>query len=75
MTKEEKKLVSRMNEVRDLLKEFGLTLHGYDPGVSVYWTLTRDVSLCLGFGPDEWKWLEPLLKELHLRRREAMGRG
>jgi len=32
MTKsEERKLVKRMNFLRDLLKEFGLELRGYDP--------------------------------------------
>lgn len=56
----------RMKEIRDLLKEFGLFLHGYDPGVTCY-RADRKGGL-LDFGRDEWDVLEPLLIKLRERR-------
>lgn len=75
MTTEDKKLVARMKEIRDLIAEFGLTLHGYDPGITA--SLKDNPKLrgdgwggeAITFNGTEWKWLEPLLQELHVRRK------
>jgi len=66
MTPEDKVIVSRMNEISDLLNEFGLTLSGYDPGISAF--ITKESTSMLNFDRGEWAWLEPLLKELKDRR-------
>jgi hypothetical protein len=75
MTAEDKKLVARMKEIRELIAEFGLTLRGYDPGVTA--SLKENPALrgrgywgeAISFDSNEWKWLEPLLKELSMYRR------
>lgn len=76
MTAEDRKLVARMKEIRELIAEFGLTLRGFDPGVTAsfkdnpairgrgYW------GEAVSFDTNEWKWLEPLLKELLEYRKE-----
>jgi hypothetical protein len=66
MKKEYKILIARMDEVRDLLHEFGLELFGYDPGVSTF--LMSNTNYSLHFNNEEWHWLEPLLKELKIFR-------
>lgn len=71
MKKAEKlELIKRMDFLRDLLKEFGLELRGYDPGVmaSHYGTL-------LEFDYKEWKWLEPLLIELREARKSFVAQS
>lgn len=75
MTKADKELLKRMSFLRDLLKDLGANLSGYDPGVSDYlpdglrgegyW------GESLSFDGNEWKWLEPLLVELRDRRKTA----
>lgn len=59
ITKQEREIVKRMDEVRDLLFHFGLRLHGYDPGVSVL----NSEGKYLHFEKLEWEWLEPILKQ------------
>jgi hypothetical protein len=72
--------VKRMNEIRDLLSEFGANLSGFNPGVSAY--LPNKRTNILGFGRGffgehislsnlEWEWLEPLLVELRDLRNEC----
>lgn len=69
MSAEDRKLVARMKEIRELIKEFGLTLCGYDPGISAYVDARPELRPSTWNGPFklddvEWVWLEPLLKEL-----------
>lgn len=73
---EDRKLLARMKEIRELIAEFGLILRGYDPGISAsvkanpglrgrgYW------GEAVSFDNNEWKWLEPLLNELRDYRRQ-----
>jgi hypothetical protein len=74
MTAEDRKLVARMKEIRELIKEFGLTLCGYDPGISAYVDARPNLKASAWNGPFklgevEWAWLEPLLQELKILRR------
>ena len=73
--------LARMNEIRDLLNEFGLHLGGFDPGVMA-WTKQEEDSFghmvgdTLQFERAEWKWLEPILRELrNYRRSDKRKRG
>lgn len=74
---EDKKLVARMKEIRELISEFGLTLYGHGAGITAH--LKNDPKLrgdgwggeSITFNGIEWKWLEPLLKELQALRRLA----
>jgi hypothetical protein len=59
----------RMKEIRDLLRVFGLLLHGYDPGITCYRADSK--GGLLDFGRDEWEVLEPLLIELRDLRNMA----
>ncbi len=63
MTATDRETVARMDYLRELLKEFGATLRGYDPGIAAIHNGTR-----LDFEGAEWAWLEPLLVELRERR-------
>jgi len=72
-TKEDKAVCDRMTEIRDLIKEFGLTLCGFDPGISAYVDARPELRPSTWNGPFklddvEWAWLEPLLVELRSRR-------
>lgn len=83
LTKGEKRMLAEMKEARDLLAEFGLTLHGFDPGVTAWFKGDRlfpagggvDGQGYFGepiaFNHAEWKWLKPLLAELRDRRKDA----
>ena len=64
---EAKAAVDRSIELRELLDEFGLTLHSFDPGVHAF--LDEPFSLSIHFDGQVWNWIEPLLKELRARRR------
>ena len=66
---ENRKIRERAKQLRELLREFGAVLSGFDPGASAmikgvpgkgdgYW------GEQLSFTGLEWKWLEPLLVEL-----------
>jgi hypothetical protein len=75
------KIIARMNEIRELLDEFGLHLGGYDPGVMA-WTKNdvnengHFVGETIQFDRAEWKWLEPILCELrNYRRSDKRRRG
>lgn len=73
---EDKKLCARMKEIRDLIKEFGLTLVGYDPGISAAVDAKPKLAWDRWSGPirlnqNEWEWLEPLLQELRMRRKQV----
>lgn len=79
MTAEDKALLARMKDLRELLAEFGLRLSGYDPGVTA---LINDKPGLRGdgwggepitFDSVEWKWLEPLLVELRQLRASRRG--
>jgi hypothetical protein len=65
--------------LRALLKAFGLTLGGWNPGVLAFQPTGRfdyhgrPTSTSLSFERREWAWLEPLLIELRQRRRDAAG--
>jgi len=60
----ETKAVARADELRGLLREFGLTLAGFDPGVLVQ----TEAGGSLQFDGAQWRFLEPLLMELRERR-------
>ena len=77
-------VVVEMRDCAALLEEFGLQLHGFDPGVTAFYTGTRSENApFLGgigrgywgepfsFSSIEWKWLKPLLQELRDRRKAA----
>lgn len=69
--KQEKELVDRLNKTQKLLKQFGLDAYAYDPGVlCVPSELAGSprYNATINFGDNEWKWLEPLLRELSLAR-------
>ena len=75
LSAEDKKMVARMKEIRELIAEFGLTLSGYDPGITA---LLKGNPRLRGdgwggepitFDGTEWKWLEPLLVELRMHRK------
>lgn len=72
-TKADKLVRERMKDIRDLLSEFGLVLHGYDPGVTCY--RADGTGGLLDFGRGEWAVLEPLLVELRNYHREAESNG
>jgi hypothetical protein len=77
MTAEDRKLVARMKEIRELIAEFGLVLYGHDPGITA--TLKDKPGLrgdgwggeSITFDGIEWAWLEPLLVELREHRRRS----
>lgn len=64
LTETDQKIMSEMAEIRELLKTFGATLGGYDPGV----LLKTEQGNYLDFSHYEWAWLKPLLQELLYRR-------
>lgn len=71
----EKRIVKEMDEARDLLGEFGLILHGYQPGVTAF-LKSNPLARGDGYGGEpisfnfsEWEWLKPILEELRDRRR------
>ena len=72
---ETRRNVKRMAFLRRLLKENGLILSGYDPGVLALRNTGfkdhdgRDRCVSLNFDRAEWNWLEPLLIELRRLRR------
>ncbi len=75
-TQADKELCARMTEIRELVKEFGLTLCGFDPGISAYVDGRPDLRPSTWNGPFklddvEWAWLEPLLVELRSRRQSV----
>lgn len=68
--KQEREIVARMTEIRELLAEFGLVLSGYDPGITAY---IRSEPNAQGGGwarepisldHSEWKWIEPLFERI-----------
>src|SRR5512135_736278 len=82
---ETKQIIARAEFLRELLKEFGARLSGFDPGVSA-WLPGREPYIGfsgsgyfgeqLSFSKLEWSWLEPLLMELRALRcavRAAQG--
>jgi hypothetical protein len=75
-TEDDKRICARMKEIRELIKEFGLTLYGFDPGISAYVDARPELRSSAWNGPFklddvEWAWLEPLLKELSARRKSG----
>ena len=69
-----KKIVRRAGFLRRLLKENGLILGGFDPGVLAYRKIGKDFmgverSISLDFSRQDWDWLEPLLLEMRKLRR------
>lgn len=76
---EDRALLKRMKEIRELLAEFGIHLAGHDPGVTA---IIPEKAIAgpgvgagyfgehLAFDDTEWAWLEPLLKELRAYRRQ-----
>lgn len=70
LSAEDKKIVARMKEIRELIAEFGLVLGGYDPGITASLKAKPEqrgrgyFGEAVSFCDTEWGWLEPLLKEL-----------
>ena len=62
-------ITKRMNFLRKLLKDFGLTLRAYDPGIAA----SLD-GKSLDFDRAEWDWIEPLLIELRASREKGDGK-
>jgi hypothetical protein len=81
VSKADRAIIARAAHLRSLLAEFGVTLAGFDPGVTAniigkpagspgmrgagFW------GEHLSFSAREWGWLEPLLIELRERRGHA----
>ena len=65
----EDEIVKRMQTIEDLLLEYGLQLHGYDPGVSAH-HVDEDYARLYDINGLVWRWLEPLLVELQTYRRK-----
>lgn len=66
---ENRSICKQAKHLRELLKEFGLTLVGFDPGITASVDAHPELRWSAWHGPikldhDEWKWLEPLLLEL-----------
>lgn len=67
--KEMEEVGKRMEEIKSLLNEFGLSLVAFDPGVGAaryepyYQYIDMDYST--------WLWIEPLLKELRDKRKNT----
>lgn len=72
---QDKALAERMMFLRELFKEFGAQLSGYDPGVTAYLPGRPRgrgyMGEQLAFEDMEWAWLEPLLVELRELRKKA----
>lgn len=76
ISKEDLRIMTRMQEIKALLLPFGASLSGYDPGVSAY--LLKGAVPTIGgisggdgyfgeplsFTRTEWTWLEPILQEV-----------
>ena len=61
---EDKFIIERMENIRELLREFDLRLRGHDPGVTAY----NPNDFLIDFGHSEWAIVEPLMIEVvHLR--------
>jgi len=73
--KEREDVVRRYLKIQKLLKHFGVEAYAFDPGVRC---MIPEVGKSRGyykegtldFGEYEWKWLEPLLRELLRYRRK-----
>ena len=70
------KITRRAGFLRRLLKENGLVLGGFDPGVLAYIKVGKDFmgverSVSIDFDRQQWGWLEPKLLELRKLRRYA----
>ena len=72
LSKADKEMGERMKFLRELLRDFDLRLHGYEPGVSAIMG-HKPFPTMLDFGYSEWKWLEPLLIELRELRKHEGG--
>lgn len=75
---ETKRIIKRMDFLRDLLAEFDASLCGYQPGVTAFVKGQKHqgrgyAGEALDFNYDEWKWLEPLLIELRDYRHKKYG--
>ena len=72
-------IIKRATFLRRLLKENGLILGGFDPGVLAYQRAGKNPftkqwhAVPINFGNTEWRWLEPLLLELRRLRRADRG--
>lgn len=78
----DKEIVQKMTEIRKLLAGFGVTLHGFDPGVTGFFKggpISSQVAMGAGFpagwagepfsmNRQQWTWLKPLLEELRAYR-------
>lgn len=80
LSPEDARLFARRAELKELLKEVGCELEGFDPGVSLCfdskdgWQGESHLHH-IQFDFSEWQWLEPLLKELKaLRLLKAQAR-
>jgi hypothetical protein len=74
--KETQAIIKRATHLRRLLKENGLILGGFYPGVLAYKKIGKDFDgrdrcVSLNFESPEWGWLEPLLLELRKLRRQS----
>lgn len=68
-TADDKRICAEMKEIRELIAEFGLTLSGYDPGITAFIkgkNIRGDgfAGEPISLNDTEWNWLKPLLQEL-----------
>lgn len=75
-SKETRAIIKRATFLRRLLKENGLILGGFDPGVLAIKRVGKNHftkkwhTVSLNFDSHEWGWLEPLLLELRKHRKQ-----
>lgn len=81
-SKETRAIIKRATFLRRLLKENGLILHSFDPGVAALKKIGKNPftkqwhTASFNFDRAEWGWLEPLLLELRKYRKQfAAGSG
>jgi len=68
--KTNKQIVIRIRKIQKLLKQFDVQAYAFDPGVIGQYRIDSVHVADLSFGYYEWKWLEPLLRELLMYRRK-----
>lgn len=60
LTADDRRMISRINKTRSVMRYFGMVPLGYDPGVSGRLKSGASISLSTA----ELNWLQPLLEEL-----------
>lgn len=65
--KDDRRTIARINRTRSVLKYFGMTPQGYDPGVM---GRLDSNGASIDLSTAALNWIQPLLEELRKRRKE-----